>query len=75
MCTTSEECKTVITVMLMVMSGTDPHMISETWDGFWLSFGWVVPKWALLGCGSVTVILCDAIEIVFFEEMSLLPYY
>jgi hypothetical protein len=28
MCTTSAECKTVITVMLTVMSGMDPHMIS-----------------------------------------------
>jgi hypothetical protein len=28
MCTTSAECKTVITVVLMVMSGIDPHMIS-----------------------------------------------
>jgi hypothetical protein len=28
MCTTSAECKTVITAMLTVMSGTDPHMIS-----------------------------------------------
>jgi hypothetical protein len=27
-CTTSAECKTVITVVLMVMSGMDPHMIS-----------------------------------------------
>jgi hypothetical protein len=27
-CTTSAECKTVITAMLMVMSGMDPHMIS-----------------------------------------------
>jgi hypothetical protein len=27
-CTTSVECKTVITVMLTVMSGMDPHMIS-----------------------------------------------
>jgi hypothetical protein len=26
--TTSVECKTVITVVLMVMSGMDPHMIS-----------------------------------------------
>jgi hypothetical protein len=32
-CKTSVECKTVITVMLTVMSGMDPHMISETWDG------------------------------------------
>jgi hypothetical protein len=29
-CTTSAECKTVITVVLMVMSGMDPHMISGT---------------------------------------------
>jgi hypothetical protein len=29
-CTTSVECKTVITVMLTVMSGVDPHMISGT---------------------------------------------
>jgi hypothetical protein len=29
-CTTSAECKTVITVMLTVMSGMDPHMISGT---------------------------------------------
>jgi hypothetical protein len=27
-CTTSVECKTVITAMLTVMSGMDPHMIS-----------------------------------------------
>jgi hypothetical protein len=32
MCTTSTECKTVITVMLIVMSDMDPHMISGTWD-------------------------------------------
>jgi hypothetical protein len=37
MCTTSAECKTVITAVLTVMSGMDPHMISGTWD--W--FGWV----------------------------------
>jgi hypothetical protein len=29
-CTTSAECKTVITVMLTVMRGIDPHMISRT---------------------------------------------
>jgi hypothetical protein len=28
-CTTSAECKTVITVVLTVMSGMDPHMISH----------------------------------------------
>jgi hypothetical protein len=26
-CTTSAECKTVLTTMLTVMSGMDPHMI------------------------------------------------
>jgi hypothetical protein len=33
-CTTSAECKTVITVVLTVMSGMDPHLISGTWDWF-----------------------------------------
>jgi hypothetical protein len=37
-CTISAGFKTVMTAMLTVMSGMDPHMISETWDGFWLSF-------------------------------------
>jgi hypothetical protein len=30
MCATSAECKTVITVVLTVLSGMDPHMISGT---------------------------------------------
>jgi hypothetical protein len=30
MCTTSAECKTVITAMLTVISGMDTHMISRT---------------------------------------------
>jgi hypothetical protein len=34
-CTTSAECKTVITVVLTVMSYMDPHMISE-------NLGWVL---------------------------------
>jgi hypothetical protein len=29
-CTISVECKTIITVVLMIMSGMDPHMISRT---------------------------------------------
>jgi hypothetical protein len=37
MCTTSAECKTecktLITAVITVMSGMDPHMISETWVG------------------------------------------
>jgi hypothetical protein len=28
MCTASVECKTILTVVLTVMSGMDPHMIS-----------------------------------------------
>jgi hypothetical protein len=47
--------------MLTIMSGMDPHMISGTWDGFAL-VGFV--KVGFLGYGSVTVRLCDAIEIV-----------
>ena len=35
-CTSSAECKTVITAVLTVMRGMDPHMISGTWDGFGL---------------------------------------
>jgi hypothetical protein len=30
MCTTSAERKTIITVVLTIMSGMDPHMISRT---------------------------------------------
>jgi hypothetical protein len=30
MCTISAECKTIIIVVLIVMSGMDPHMISVT---------------------------------------------
>jgi hypothetical protein len=33
MCTTFTECKIVITIMLMVMSDMDPHMISR--DAGW----------------------------------------
>jgi hypothetical protein len=44
-CTTSTECKTVIIVMLTVMSGLDPHMISG-------NLGWVFVK-SRLGCVKV----------------------
>jgi hypothetical protein len=36
MCTTSAECKTVITDVLTVMSGMDPHMIR--WNLRWVWF-------------------------------------
>jgi hypothetical protein len=58
-CTTSAECKTVITVVLIVMSGMDPQMISGN-PGFGLVG---LSKWILLGCGSVMVRLRDAIEV------------
>jgi hypothetical protein len=43
--------------------------------GFWLSLWFGCIEVGLLGCGSVTVRLRGTIEIVIFEEMSLLPYY
>jgi hypothetical protein len=41
MCTSSIECKTVMTVVLTIMSGMDPHTISVTWIGLvgMLGFG------------------------------------
>jgi hypothetical protein len=44
MCTTSAECKTVLIVMLTVMSGMDPHMISGTRVG-------------LIGSGMVSLLI------------------
>jgi hypothetical protein len=40
MCTTSTECKTIITSVLMVKSGMDPHMISQ--DVHWFGNSLVV---------------------------------
>jgi hypothetical protein len=39
MCTTSAECKTIITAVLTVMSGMDPHMIR--WDLRWVGLVWL----------------------------------
>jgi hypothetical protein len=63
-CTTSAECKTVITAVLTVMSGMDPRMISGN-TGFGLvGLGWVgLSKRILLGCGSVMVRLHDTIKV------------
>jgi hypothetical protein len=44
-CTTSAECKTVLTAVLTIMSGMDPHMISG-------NLGWVLVK-SWLGCVEV----------------------
>jgi hypothetical protein len=75
-CTTSTECETVITAVLMVMSGMGPHMIIRNlgWD-FGQVLRWVVSKWDFLGCGLVTEIHRGTIRIVTFEEMSSLPIY
>jgi hypothetical protein len=55
-CTTFVECKTIITAMLTVMSGMDPHMIRGNPRFGLVRFGLVgLSKWILLGCGSVTV--------------------
>jgi hypothetical protein len=43
LCTTSAECKTVITAVLTVMSGMDPHMIR--WNLRWVWFGLVWFGW------------------------------
>jgi hypothetical protein len=40
-----------------------------------LSLGLGCIEEGLLGCGSITMRLRDAIEVVIFEKMSLLPYY
>jgi hypothetical protein len=41
-CTTSAECKTIITVVLTVMSGMDSHMIRWNLRWVWFGFGWLV---------------------------------
>jgi hypothetical protein len=43
-CTTSVECKTVITAVLTVMSGMDPHMISWNLRLVWFSLVWLVGR-------------------------------
>jgi hypothetical protein len=53
MCTTSTECKTIITVVLTVMSGMDPHMISGTRVGL-VELGLV----SLLGVINVLLSRC-----------------
>jgi hypothetical protein len=50
MCTTSAECKTVITAVLTVKSDMDPHMISRDFGWFGISsvariFSW---SWNIL---------------------------
>jgi hypothetical protein len=48
--------KSIITAVLMVMSGMDPHMIRWNLRWVWIGFGWDgLSKWIYLGYGSVTV--------------------
>jgi hypothetical protein len=53
-CTTSAECKTVITAVLMVMSGMDPHMISGNPGFGWI--GLVGLVWLACRSGSYQVV-------------------
>jgi hypothetical protein len=39
---TSVACRTIMIFMLMVMSGTDSHIIRVTWIGMIGMFGWLV---------------------------------
>jgi hypothetical protein len=42
MCTTSVECRTIVTAMLRVLSGMAPHTIIETKNGMVWMLGWLV---------------------------------
>jgi hypothetical protein len=60
MCTTSAESQTVMTVMLTVMSGMDPHMISGTWVGL----VWLGQFWSILFVRSILRSgLCGVIDV------------
>jgi hypothetical protein len=59
-CTTSTESQTVMTAVLMVMSGIDPHMISGTWVGMvWLGQFWSVLLVRSIPCSR----LCGVIDV------------
>jgi hypothetical protein len=60
MCTTSIECKTVITAVLTVMSGMDPHMISGTRVGLVELGPWLV----LLVRSVLRSGLCGVIDVL-----------
>jgi hypothetical protein len=62
MCTTSVECKTIITVTLIVMIGMDPYMISGNQGWVFVVYCLGCVKVGFLGCGLVTVGLRDTIE-------------
>jgi hypothetical protein len=65
MCTTSTECRIVMTVVLMVMSDMDPQTIRETW--VW--YGWVVGRLSVLGSRSnYHSGLCGRFDVTFEEK-------
>jgi hypothetical protein len=62
-CITSPECKTVITVVHMVMSGMDPHMIRWNLRWVWFGFSWLVEvDFIRLWVGHGVTPLCDRSE-------------
>jgi hypothetical protein len=61
-CTTSAECKTIITVVLTVMSGMDPHMISWNLRCVCFGLGWF-GEGDLFRYGSIMARLRDVIEV------------
>jgi hypothetical protein len=64
MCTTSVESQTVMTVILMVMNGMDPHMISGTW----VQLVWLGQFWPILLVRSILHSgLCDLIDVLFLR--------
>jgi hypothetical protein len=70
--TTSADCKIVITVVLTVMSGMDPHMISEPGIGLdWFGlvwFGLAEPSMiSPLVKSTLRNGLCSAIEVPFWK--------
>jgi hypothetical protein len=55
MCTSSPECKTVMTVVLTVKSGMNPHMICQDSGGFGNDSVW----FGLVRVGHSVTLWCD----------------
>jgi hypothetical protein len=59
-CTTSAESQTVMTVMLTIISGIDPHMVSGTW----VELVWLGQFWSVLLVRSILHSgLCGVIDV------------
>jgi hypothetical protein len=68
MCTTSAECKTVIIAVLTVKSGMGPHMISQDFGWFCISYVVRISSWSWRFCGSYLVgardsLLCHSVGV------------